>query len=710
VERITFHSEETGFCVLRVKVRGQRQLQTVVGCLPDVVVGEWLRAEGQWTMNREHGRQFKAETLETLPPDSIDGITRFLGSGLIKGIGPVYAGKLVERFGKDIFDIIENRSAVLEKVEGIGPKRRKLIKESWNETRAVRSIMAFLLSHGVSTNRAFRIFKTYGDNAIKQVRDDPYCLARDIRGIGFKSADKIAQSVGIAKDSDLRARAGVEYVLQEITGEGHCAYPRRGLIDKAEEILEVDETIISRAIDHGIETSRLKTGMWQQEPIIYLATLYHCEKLLAQMLNELASRKHPCPEFDVEKAIEWSENKIGLELAAAQREAIRVMVRSKVSVVTGGPGVGKTTLINSLLRILLAKRMRVVLCAPTGRAAKRMAETTGCEASTIHRLLAFDPRQGRFRHDENHPLEGDVFVVDETSMIDLPLACSLVRAIPKRAALVLVGDIDQLPSVGPGMVLRDIIESDRFPVCHLTHVFRQAEGSDIIRSAHQINHGQMPYFGEKNSNSDFFFAEADEPEQAEDLILRMVSERIPQRFGFDPIRDIQVLTPMRRGILGSQNLNARLQEVLNPAQSRIGMFGVLYHAGDKVMQLENNYDKEVFNGDMGHVVSIQHETRELTVDFDGRKVVYDFLELDELVPSYAITIHKSQGSEYPCVVIPVHTQHYIMLQRNLLYTAVTRGKKLVVLVGSKKAVSLSVRRKDAHVRITTLQERLGAVL
>ena len=708
VERVTFHSEDSGFCVLRVKVKGQRGLVTVVGSLPNIVAGEWVRAAGEWIVNPQHGRQFQAAEIKSMPPDSLEGIEKFLGSGLVKGIGPVYAAKLVATFGKDIFDVIENRSAQLEDVEGIGHVRRLLIKEGWTETVAIRAIMSFLLSHGVSTARAFRIFKQYGDQAIQRVQRDPYCLARDIRGIGFKSADQIAESVGIERTSDLRARAGVEHVLLELTQAGHCAFPREQLRDKAVEILDIPDEIVERAIDHGIKIERLveehDTGLGL--PLIYLSNLYRAEVGVAENLKALATGRHPCPKIDVEKAIAWCQEQIGMELAPAQREALAMAVASKVMVMTGGPGVGKTTLVNAIIRVLAAKKLRVVLCAPTGRAAKRLAETTGRRATTIHRLLAYDVKTGGFKHDREHPLTGDVFIVDESSMIDLPLAHSLIRAIPRRAALVLVGDVNQLPSVGPGSILGDIIDSDAVPVVRLTHVFRQAARSHIITNAHRINHGEIPVGGDIASGSDFFFVEAEDAERGAAIVTKLVQRNIPKRFGLDPIRDIQVLTPMHRGGLGAQNLNHVLQAALNPQEEHVERFGYRYHAGDKVMQIENDYDKDVYNGDIGVIKTLHHGDGEIIVSFEGREVPYTAYELDELVPSFAITIHKSQGSEYPCVVIPVHTQHFIMLQRNLIYTAVTRGKQLVVLVGTMKALAMAVKRMDAHRRMTTLDRRL----
>ncbi len=711
VERVTFHSPESGFCVLRVKVRGQKNPVTVVGRLPNIVAGEWITAHGSWIIDKQHGRQFKAESIRSAPPESLEGIEKFLGSGLVKGIGPVYAAKLVAAFGKDIFDVIENKSALLEKVPGIGHMRRVMIKEGWNETVTIRAIMSFLMANGVSTARAFRIYKQYGDMAIQKVKRDPYCLARDIRGIGFKSADKIAMNMGVEKTSELRARAGVEYVLLEVTGEGHCAFPRTELIERAVDVLDIPEEIVNEAVEYGIKSGRLvqEQDSYSGELLVFLRMLYVAETELANDLCALAKGQHPCPPIKVDKAIEWCENKIGIKLAPAQCEALKMAVTEKVVVMTGGPGVGKTTLVNAIIKILAAKRMKIILAAPTGRAAKRMTEATGCKAMTIHRLLAVDAATGKFKHNRENPLKGDVFIIDEASMIDVQLAHQLVKAIPRSAALLLVGDVNQLPSVGPGSVLRDIIESDVFSVERLTHVFRQAAQSKIVTNAHKINRGLLPDKGNAGEKSDFFFVEVDEPEKGAEYIVKLIKNNIPRKFGFDSLKDIQVLTPMHRGTLGAQNLNVRLQEVLNPQGDTVERFGVKYRAGDKVMQVENDYDKDVFNGDIGLIKRVDVDDNELVVNFDGHDIAYSFNEIDELVPSYAITIHKSQGSEYPCVVIPVHTQHYIMLQRNLIYTAVTRGKSLVVIVGTERALKLAVRNADSHRRITTLSARLRSI-
>lgn len=710
VERVTFHSEETGFCVLRVKVRGVRNLVTVVGTLPNVTAGEWLEAKGRWIIDRQHGRQFKADLLQVTQPNTVHGIEKYLGSGLIKGIGAQFASRLVEAFGLDVFDVIEKQPERLLRVEGIGPIRRKRITEAWKDQKSVREIMVFLHSHGVGTNRAFRIYKTYGDEALERVRENPYCLARDVWGIGFKTADEIAERMGVSRDSELRARAGVEYALQELTEDGHCTYPRDELTKRASMLLAIPENQIEEAIVKETAAGTLTEHVFEGQRLVYLASLDTAEQFLARNLVRLANPPHPCPSIDVPRAIAWVEDRLRIRLAEAQREALRVAATAKAMVITGGPGVGKTTLVNSVVKIFQAKGLRIRLAAPTGRAAKRLSEATGNEATTIHRLLEFEPRTGKFKHHQKNPLRGDLFIIDETSMIDLILAYQLIRAIPEHAALILVGDVDQLPSVGPGNVLRDIIDSGVLPVQKLDQIFRQAAESSIITNAHRINAGELPVWPEIEKGvgpkTDFYFVPCSEPEKGVEIIQRLVKERIPKRFGFDPLNDIQILTPMQRGDLGARNLNLVLQSILNPSEAGVSRYGYRFDAGDKVMQIVNNYDKDVFNGDIGILSQIRPEDRELVVRFEDQSVVYDFEELDELVLSYAITIHKSQGSEYPCVVIPIHTQHYILLQRNLLYTAVTRGKQLVVLVGTTKALSISIKTVEAHKRITTLRERL----
>ncbi|WP_372795480.1 ATP-dependent RecD-like DNA helicase [Pontiella sp.] len=707
IERVVFRNEENGFCVLRVKVRGHKELVTVTGTVPTVNPGEWMAGDGEWFTDPRHGRQFKAEAIRLSKPDTLEGIEKYLASDMVKGIGKEYAKRLVSTFGRDVFDVIEHSSGKLLKVPGIGKQRKDNIKKAWDEQRNVRQIMSFLFSHGISTTRAFRIHKLYGDKAIELVQRDPYCLARDIRGIGFLIADRIAMKLGIAKDSDLRARAGLEYCLGELTANGHCAYVRNDLLSRTAELLDIDLDIIDAGLEHLLENQRLiQREDVKGRTLIYLPKLFFAEIELAKKLQALAKGRHPCPDIDFEKALAWVQRKTGIELANAQKHALQTAVRSKVLVITGGPGVGKTTLVNSVLMILKAKKQRVQLCAPTGRAAKRMAETTGMEAKTIHRMLQYNPGTGGFIHSSENPLELDVLIVDESSMIDVVLASQLMDAVPLHAAVVIVGDADQLPSVGPGRVLQDIIRSKTLPVAHLDEVFRQAASSRIVTNAHLINQGKAPEFPDEGETSDCYFVEAEEPEKALALVGKLVKQHIPKRFGFNPMEEIQILTPMQKGELGARNLNVTMQSLLNPRGDEVERFGVVYRVGDKVMQTENDYDKDVYNGDIGRIVSIDHDTSELVIDFEERKVVYDFRELDELVLSYAITIHKSQGSEYPCVVIPVHTQHFVLLQRSLIYTALTRAKKLVIFLGTKKALGLAIIRAESRDRTTTLAERL----
>jgi exodeoxyribonuclease V alpha subunit len=711
IERVTFHNPDNGFAVVKVAIRGQRELVTVVGHLAMAIEGESVEAVGQWIVDKNHGRQFKADSLRTTHPSSKEGIQKYLSSGLINGIGPHFAARLVDAFGTDVFEVIEKEPGRLSEVEGIGEVRRDRILAGWRDQHVVREIMVFLQGHGVGAARAVRIYKTYGDDAIGIVKQNPYRLAYDIRGIGFKTADQLAARIGIAKDSPLRARAGVSYTLQQLTNDGHCAYPEEGLADKAIDLLEIDEAVIQEAIEYEVGGGRLVRDQINGTACIYLNALYLAERELASRIGRLQQGPHPLPTIDIGKALAWVEQKVGLKLAEAQRDAVSLAARSKVLVITGGPGVGKTTIVNSILKIFQAKGLKCLLCAPTGRAAKRLSESTGNPASTIHRLLDFDPATHLFKRHADSPLEADLVLVDEASMLDLPLAYSLIAAAPDHASLVFVGDVDQLPSVGPGAVLGDLIDSGRIQTVRLTEVFRQAAESQIIRSAHEINQGRVPALRDSDPDRDFYFVDADEPESAVERIVHIVAERIPKRFGLNPISDIQVLTPMNRGVLGARNLNQVLQVALNPPSNggpSVDRFGYTYRNGDKVLQTENDYDKKVFNGDLGTVSTINADDSELSVSFDGRMVIYDFGELDELMPAYAITIHKSQGSEYPAVVIPVHTQHYMMLKRNLLYTGITRGKQLVVLVGTPKAFAIAVQRADAFERCSALKTRLQA--
>ena len=712
VERVTFHSPETGFCVLRLKVRGQRDLVTLVGHAASISAGEFVQAAGAWVNDRTHGLQFKADFLRATPPTTVEGIEKYLGSGLIKGIGPVYAKKLVKAFGEMVFDVIEQQPDQLRKVTGIGPKRAQRIVAGWADQKIIRAIMVFLHSHGVGTSRAVRIFKTYGPDAIQLITENPYRLARDIRGIGFKTADAVAFRLGIEKTAMIRARAGISYALAEATDEGHCGVPTGQLVPMAAKLLEIEPPIVETALDLELKEGTVVADTLGGEPCVFLAGLHRAELAIADRLRRLAEGRVPWPSIDADKAIPWVEEKAGITLAEGQREALRRAVASKLMVITGGPGVGKTTLVNSILTVLKAKRLTIALAAPTGRAAKRLSESTGLEAKTIHRLLETDPQAGGFKHDETNPLDCDLLVVDETSMVDVPLMNALLRAVPGRAALLLVGDVDQLPSVGPGQVLGDIIESGAVPVVRLTEIFRQAATSRIIVNAHRINAGQMPDWPRAGTReaaeSDFYFVEAATPEAGVARVIEIVRDRIPRRFGFDPVRDVQVLCPMNRGGMGARSLNIELQAVLNPpGELRVERFGWVFGVGDKVMQVENDYDKEVYNGDLGIVSAIDPEEGTLTATFDGRPVTYEYGELDEIVLAYATTIHKSQGSEYPVVVIPVVTQHYTMLQRNLIYTGVTRGKRLVVMVGQRRALAMAVRGAQARRRWSKLREWLA---
>jgi exodeoxyribonuclease V alpha subunit len=727
IERVTFHNPETGFAVLRVLATKPRGQVTVVGQLPNVVAGEYVEADGEWVHDRDHGHQFKASTLRTLPPQTVEGIEKYLGSGMVKGIGPHYARKIVETFGARALAVIDESPSFLNEVKGIGPRRIERIRESWHQQKAVRGILVFLQSHGVGTARAVRIYKTYGDKAVDTVRENPYRLATDIWGVGFKTADELAERLGIDRNSPLRARAAIRYVLQELNGDGHVGYPEADLVARTAQLTGIDLDIVKSAVEAGMkEEEFVRERLTLPSPPdggegrvrgdgeswLYLKPLFQAETGVARDLRRLCKGQHPLPTINFEVALAWVEKKMGLELAPTQREAIRRAATQKVLVVTGGPGTGKTTIVRGILEIFAAKGRTVALAAPTGRAAKRLSETTGREAKTIHRLLEFDASIGGFKRDREKALDLDLLVIDEASMIDVVLMSQLLRAVPPWACLVLVGDVDQLPSVGPGTVLADIIASGAVPVVRLTEIFRQAGQSWIVRAAHRVNYGELPESA-PGSQGDFYFVESNTPEQIIDTIITMLRDRIPAKFGFDSLRDVQLLSPMNRSELGARNLNIKLQEVLNPAtseqRSEIQRFGWTFRIGDKVLQTVNNYDKDVFNGDIGRVAAIDTPEQELTVEYEGRRVVYDFGELDELSLAYALSIHKSQGSEYPAVIIPLHTQHYMLLQRNLLYTGITRGKKLVVLVGSRKALATAVGRRDTSLRYSGLCQRLQDV-
>ncbi|MBN2534205.1 MAG: ATP-dependent RecD-like DNA helicase [Spirochaetales bacterium] len=714
IERITYFNEENGFTIARVKVYGEHELVTIAGNLMSPAPGEILSMEGEWVNHPKYGRQFKVATYQTKVPATSYGIEKYLGSGLIKGIGPVMAKRIVKVFGEETFAIIEKDVRKLTQVEGIGTKRIAIIKKAWDEQKEIREVIVFLQTHGVSSGYATKIFKQYGNQSIGIVKKNPYKLATDIFGIGFITADKIAEKLGFDKSSELRVEAGIIYVLHHLSEEGHVYYPYELLIEKCREMLQVERDVIVKAfgtisLDRRIIIEDLNENpdeFKENNKAVYLAKYHFCETSIARRLRYLLGSRKSAGYTDPEKAIEWVQRQLSIQLAEKQKLAVKSALENKVLVITGGPGTGKTTIINAILKILSRFNCMIMLAAPTGRAAKRMVETTGYEAKTIHRLLEYNFKQGGFTRNEENPLSCDVLVVDEASMIDTILMHHLIKAVPAPALFILVGDVHQLPSVGAGTILKDIIESGSVPVVTLTEIFRQAKESQIIINAHKINQGIIPHFSLQQDDTDFYFIQQEDPARVLDIIIKLVKQRIPDKFGFDPINDIQVLTPMHKGIIGAGNLNTELQNALNPGENTLVSGMKSFRVNDKVMQIRNNYDKEVFNGDIGRISAMDRENQEVIIIFDGRKVAYDYADLDEITLSYAVSVHKSQGSEYPAVVIPLLTQHYILLQRNLIYTAVTRGKKLVVLVGTKKALAIAVKNDKTQKRYTYLRYRL----
>ncbi len=700
VERITYQNAENGYSVMKVKVKGYDDLVTLVGNLLEVPAGSVLLCEGEWRVDKRYGQQFQCETWEEVMPATAYGIEKYLGSGLVKGIGPKFAKLIVGHFGTDTIEVIETDIERLYEVPGIGKKRVEKIRESWEKQKDIKNVMLFLQGFGVSTAYAAKIYRQYGKESIDKVKENPYRLADDIWGIGFKTADSIARKMGYEMNDERRLRSGLIYTLNQLADEGHCYAEEEQLIATARQLLEADEECIHTAMTHAIETEDLMldgTG-------IYLPPFYYAECGTANRLSALVHTKEVGSIFTVRFDFAKLQRETGIEYDEVQVEAIRQAIASKVMVLTGGPGTGKTTTTKAIIAALQSAGMRILLAAPTGRAAKRMSEATGMEAKTIHRLLEYNPQDGYKRNEEN-PLEGDALIVDECSMIDIILMNNLTKALPTTMRLVLVGDIDQLPSVGAGNVLRDIIDSGVIPVVRLTRIFRQAQSSRIVMSAHAINRGCFPDIS-NGQHTDFFFMKQEEPEKVAETIVSLVRDRLPKAYR-QPAANIQVLTPMQRGVVGAANLNMALQQALNHNTAALVRGGYTYKEGDRVMQLRNNYDKDVYNGDLGYVRSVDMEERTLTVDFDGKLVEYEVSELDELTLAYATTIHKSQGSEYPIVVMPVLMTHYVMLQRNLIYTGITRAKKICVLVGQTKALAYAIHNMKVLKRNTRLKERLA---
>lgn len=710
IERITFQNHETGYTVAQLKENGKKDLVCVVGNLPSVSPGETIRCQGNWKQHLVYGRQFVVESYRIERPADVLGIKKYLSSGLIKGIGPKYAGRIADKFGTETLTIIDLYPDRLLEVEGLGSKRMEMISKCWSTQKSIRDVMIFLQSHGVSPVYAQKIFKTYGDQSIKKVQENPFHLARDIHGIGFKMADAIAQKLGIAKDATGRIDAGIEYILSERCNEGHVCFPVVELLTLTQEILEVPKGSIEVRIPDLIQENRVEVGDMffegKMDKFIWLRPLFLAEAGICRQLARLRSAPCNLRSVDIERALEWVQTKLSIKLAANQQQAVTKSLQEKIQIITGGPGTGKSTITKAILAITEKLTDKIVLAAPTGRAAKRMTEITGKKATTIHSLLEMDFKNGKFKRGLDNPLECDLLVIDESSMIDTYLMYSLLKAIPNNARVVFVGDIHQLPSVGPGNVLKDIIASRTLSVTSLNEIFRQAAGSNIITNAHRINNGSFPDISNKQ-DSDFFFIDVETPENVLSNILALVTQRLPAKYGFDPFRDIQVLAPMKRGVIGIENLNTALQEQLNPRGTPLLWSGRRFLPGDKVMQTRNDHKREVYNGDIGRILSIDLTEQEVIVGMDEREIIYSFTDLDELVLAYSVSVHKYQGSECPCVIIPVHTTHFKLLHRNLLYTAVTRGKQLVILVGTKKAIALAVKNDEVKRRYTGLQQGLA---
>lgn len=705
IEVIIYVHPDTGFTVARLKEEHKKELTVIVGYLPSIQPGETIVCQGTWKIHPTHGKQFEVSDCQVEIPSDLIGIQKYLESGLVRGIGPVFAKKIIDHFGIDTLKVIDETPYRLLEISGLGKGKMQNIVDCWQQQRSIRKVMIFLRSHGVSPAFAQKIYKAYGDQSIEKVSQNPYQLAKDVFGIGFKTADDLAQKLGLPLHSSDRIAAGIQFTLWELTNDGHTCYPRKLLIPFIKTLLEVEENLIETELDLLRKKNELIEGEINGELMVWLKIFYAYEQGIGNDLKRLLQSPQALRTIDAIKASQWVEKELKIEFAPQQKEAIQKALIDKVHIITGGPGTGKSTITKAIIEISSKLTKKILLAAPTGRAAKRLSEITHRKAFTLHALLEWDPISGGFQRSKENPLPGDLIIIDEASMIDTQLLFSLLRAVPSGARVIFVGDIDQLPSVGPGTVLRDLITSNLIGITRLTEIYRQAKGSKIVTNAHRINHGEFPeiYTDEK---SDFHFIEAQTPEAIQEIILQLVVKEIPARHHFHPINDIQVLSPMKRGVIGIENLNIQLQNALNPSDRPFFRAGHRFHLNDKVMQIRNNHDKKICNGDIGRIEIIDLEEQFIQVAFDDKSVEYDFSELEELVIAYAASVHKYQGSECPCIVLPIHTSHYKLLHRNLLYTGVTRGKKQVYLVGTKQAIGIAVRNDQILKRFTGLEKAL----
>ncbi len=714
LERIIFFSEETNYCVGEFHTETQTGPVTIVGPLPGVQCGETLHLRGRWEQHREHGNQFRVKSFRSTLPASVHGIRKYLGSGLVPGIGKHFANKIVDQFGEKTLQIISEESARLKDVPGIGKKRATDIKLAWDEQQAVRNVMMFLQTYGVSTSQCLRLVKTYGNSAQQLLEEEPYRVALEIQGIGFKTADRIAINLGFANDSPQRIDAGILFSLQELEGNGHTGIPPDELQSYASKLLEAEPALVATRLSALTEDKSLLIN--EGSPLLQLPATAFAEGKIATGVHRLLSHDSKLPPIKIEAAVEWAQQRAGFDFAQEQAEAVRNCISRKLSIITGGPGTGKTTILRAIVEILLAKKVNMLLASPTGRAARRMAEATGAPAQTIHRLLRFEPRLGRFTANENNPLDCAFLIVDEAGMLDNSLASALFRALPATAQAVLVGDVDQLPSVGAGNVLQDLIQCRRLHITRLTKIFRQQEQSSIVTVAHGILAGQpappkpVRSVGDLDSGKDLQFIYTPTPDECLEAVTQLCRDYIPAQYQADPVMDVQVIAPMHKGVAGIANFNQRLQAALNPEQSALQVGSTFFHAGDKIIQTRNNYEKGIFNGDMGRVTTLDLKSGTLTADFDGNKIVFERAEMINLQPAFAISVHKSQGSEFPIVVLPLLKQHFLLLQRNLLYTALTRGRKKVFIVGDPAAYAIAVRNKECATRRTDLQRKIQALV